>query len=108
LVISGRGFVAGFFGAEGVFEVDSAPVDDRHEQDEGVDGFVADIGDPSAGILGMSLQLTDGPIELADFFSEFIAGKTGMSSSTGGRAAISDVKEQGFLVRRVRDARGRR
>ena len=32
------GFVAGFFGPEGVLEIDPAPVDDGHEQDEGCSG----------------------------------------------------------------------
>jgi hypothetical protein len=36
-------------------------------------GFVADVGDPPVGILGMSLQFADGPVELADFFSELEA-----------------------------------
>jgi hypothetical protein len=51
------GFVAGFLGAEGVFEVDVAPVHDRHQQDERVDGFVADVGGPAAGVLRVALEL---------------------------------------------------
>ena len=68
-----HGFVARLFGPEGVFEVDSTPVHDRHEQDECVDGFVADIGDSPARVLRVTLQFADGPVEFADFFSEFEA-----------------------------------
>src|SRR5271168_4509020 len=59
------GFVAGFLDAEGVFEVDSAPVDDRHQQDQCIDGFVADVSDPASWILRLSLELADGPVEFS-------------------------------------------
>ena len=51
------GFVAGFLSAEGIFEVDVAAVDDRHEEDERIDGFVAYVGDPAAGVLGLPWSL---------------------------------------------------
>src|SRR5260370_15727993 len=66
-------FVAGFLGAEGVFEVDPAPVDDRHQQDQCIDGFVAYVSGPASWILGLPLELADGPVELTDFFSELEA-----------------------------------
>ncbi len=54
------GFVAGFLGAEGVLKVDSASVDDRHEQDQRIDGFIADVGCAAIRILGLSLEFADG------------------------------------------------
>jgi len=59
----GAGFVTGFLNTEGVFEVDIAPVDDRHEQDERVNRFVANVGRPATGVLRISLKLADGAVE---------------------------------------------
>ena len=44
-------FVTGLLGAQGIFEVDPAPVGDGDQQDERVGGFVADTGDAPAGVL---------------------------------------------------------
>jgi hypothetical protein len=66
----GAGLVTGFLNTEGVFEVDIAPVDDRHEQDEGVNRFVANVGRPATGVLRISLKLADGAVEFADFLTE--------------------------------------
>jgi hypothetical protein len=64
------GLVTGFLDAEGVFEVDVAPVDDRHKQDERVNRLVPNVGRPASGILWVSLELADGAVELADFLAE--------------------------------------
>ncbi len=67
------GFVAGFLGAEGVLKVDSASVNDRHKQDQRIDGFIADVGCPAIRILELPLKFADGPVEFIDLFTEFEA-----------------------------------
>jgi hypothetical protein len=60
------GLVAGFLGAEGVFEADAAAVDDRQQQDQDVGGLSADVCDTAGWVLGVALPVADGAEQLAD------------------------------------------
>jgi hypothetical protein len=68
--------VAGFFGPECVFEVDTAPVDDGDQQDKRVGGFVGEVGDAAGGVLWLTLELADRTVQFADVPGGLVWGVT--------------------------------